>query len=644
MRIPTPGEVGFIKKWHALLMGMVDPVLDCQGIMRADDGTPMFRFGYPDPSDPSIIRRNHVAYRVGEHFWEKNGYLYRDTDLSTPVLDLHGESPLTFAEGAAMHDCPTLPGLGSPCQVALNLPALRQRVERGDRPMRVLLTEDAQIVACLNHLSPLKAAAMFSSLEAALGPLLGKLPQVARWANPTAPAALTPSPAGAAPPVGVAASPHEPLAEPGGSPKVAMPTPSTAPHHGQRPRSKLGRVGKSADSVDPTREPPHFPSLPGWHGGESSGAMADNTQSSPPPAHGVNPAPAAILPSSGAQPAGTLQAPPTVAQHELLPPVARQVPQPKPTPKGSAPAHASSFSESVASAHAKAGEQSNQEPEAPAPFCGTKCQLALGVGGLATVGVLAVGGEVTKDVIIGGLAAGGESMVMAGVTTVGGAVAGKIAADGVADHVMPPSGPIDPASPAALDKPAAPATNVTQNGETTDNAKQPTVNRGRVDGDLTRLIKDATEGPPKSRVGAQGELDAIERHAQQGRNVEKLPERNIPNQGDPDLLVDGELVEVKTREEQLDDRWVKDMIGKANKQIKTSRYGDNPQGSVELQLKDQPESDGQLMQRAEAQVKNQFRADRSRSLTAVRIFNDGNLLAEWIRVGEKIVRVFSALP
>ena len=162
MRIPTPNEVGFIKTWHALLMGMIDPVLDCQGIMRADDGTPMFRFGYPDARDPSIIRRNNVAYRVGEHFWEKNGNLYRDTDLSTPVLDLHGEAPLTFAERAAMHDCPTLPGLGSPCQVALNLRPCVTKIEQGDSPVQVVLTEDAQILACLNHLSPLKAAAMFS--------------------------------------------------------------------------------------------------------------------------------------------------------------------------------------------------------------------------------------------------------------------------------------------------------------------------------------------------------------------------------------------------------------------------------------------------------------------------------------------------
>ena len=34
MSIPTADELGFIRKWHAILMGMVDPVLDCQGIMR----------------------------------------------------------------------------------------------------------------------------------------------------------------------------------------------------------------------------------------------------------------------------------------------------------------------------------------------------------------------------------------------------------------------------------------------------------------------------------------------------------------------------------------------------------------------------------------------------------------------------------
>jgi hypothetical protein len=144
MRIPTPDEVGFIKTWHALLMGMIDPVLDCQGIMRADDGTPMFRFGYPDERDPSIIWRNQIACHVGEHFWEKGGKLYRDTDLTSPVLDLYGEAPLTFADRAAMHDCPTLPGLGTPCPVALNLPALRQKVEQGVGTVQMALTEDAR--------------------------------------------------------------------------------------------------------------------------------------------------------------------------------------------------------------------------------------------------------------------------------------------------------------------------------------------------------------------------------------------------------------------------------------------------------------------------------------------------------------------
>ena len=211
MRIPTADEVGFIKKWHAILMGMVDPVLDCQGIMRADDGTPMFRFGYPDAHNPSIIWRNHSSYHVGEHFWEKGGRLYRDTDLTHPVLDLFGEAPLTFAERAAMHDCPTLPGLGSPCQVALNLPALRQKVERGDSPVQVALAEDAQILACLNHVSPLKAAAMFTAIQAALGPLLAKLPQVSRWLNPAAP----PIPAPSAPAAAPAAPPPAPRPPPG---------------------------------------------------------------------------------------------------------------------------------------------------------------------------------------------------------------------------------------------------------------------------------------------------------------------------------------------------------------------------------------------------------------------------------------------
>ena len=129
----------------------------------------------------------------------------------------------------------------------------------------------------------------------------------------------------------------------------------------------------------------------------------------------------------------------------------------------------------------------------------------------------------------------------------------------------------------------------------------------------------------------------------EGKNVEKLPERGIPGQSEPDLLVDGELREIKTREDPLNESWVKDKIGDANKQIKNSGYGDKPQGSVDLQLKGQTASESQLLQKVEVQVLEQFRVDQSKSLTTVRVYHEGRLLAEWTRSGEKIIQVFSAV-
>jgi len=626
MRIPTADEVGFIKKWHAILMGMVDPVLDCQGIMRADDGTPMFRFGYPDAHNPSIIWRNHTAYHVGEHFWEKGGRLYRDTDLTHPVLDLFGEAPLTFAERAAMHDCPTLPGLGSPCQVALNLPALRQKVARGDSPVQVALAEDAQILACLNHVSPLKAAAMFTAIQAALGPLLAKLPQVARWPNPAAPPIPTPSA-----PAALAAAPSKaPPSQPSGPPKVAAP-PHPTDYRGQRNRfsRKLGRPVKPAKSDEPAVERPHLPSLPGWPGEESSRAVAENTPPAGPSHQGTEPRPATPTPSSSTQAPGQTPPPPTVAQSEPAPKAVAKALQANQPP--SPPATSSDAAEPIR-------ERRSQEPEPAGPLCGTYCRLSLGAVG---TGLLVAGGvEVTKDAVILGAVAGGESMGISVAGAAGGAVVGTIVVDGVADHVMPPSAPTEPARPASPEKPASSADN-TARGES---ANQPAPKRGTFKGDLTRLQKEATTGPLEDRVGAQGELDAIERLLQEGKNVEKLPERGIKGQTDPDLLVDGELREIKTRAEPLNENWAKRMIEKANDQIKDSQYGEKPQGSVDLQLRDQVASDSELLQKAEEQVRRQFKVDRSRSLTSVRIYHEGRLLAEWSRVGDKVVKVISTLP
>ncbi len=284
------------------------------------------------------------------------------------------------------------------------------------------------------------------------------------------------------------------------------------------------------------------------------------------------------------------------------------------------------------------GEHASQEPEPAGPLCGTYCRLGLGAVG---TGLLVAGGvEVTKDAVILAAVAGGESMGMSVAGAAGGAVVGTIVVDGVADHVMPPSAPTEPARPVSPEKPASSADD-TARGES---ANQLAPKRGTFKGDLTQLQRDATTGPLKNRVGAQGELDAIERLLREGKNVEKLPDRGIPGQTEPDLLVDGELREIKTRQDLLDDTWVKENIGKANRQIRDSRYGENPRGSVDLQLKYQIESDAELLQKAEAQVRNKFKADQSRSLTTVRLYHEGRLLSEWTRVGDKVIQVSSTLP
>ena len=460
MRIPTPEEVGFIKTWHALLRGMIDPVLDCQGIMRADDGTPMFRFGYPEAHDPNLIRRNNVEYHVGEHFWEKDGNLYRDTDLTHPVLDVHGESPLTFAERAAMHDCPTLPGLGSPCQVALNLPMLRHNVEHSDSPMQLVVNEDAQILACLSHLSPLKAAAMFRAIQAALGPLIAKLPQLSRWQNPTAPTAFQPD-APVAPPAAVAATPsHSSSSQPGRQPQRAESL-YLGDHRGpgKRPPHKLGVHKKPAESDELSIESPHSPSLPSWSVGESSGATVNDTSPTLPSKPDNKPHPPTAPPT---RPTPSLRtAPPysKVAQNELQPNSAAKTPPTKSRPEKPTPDIRSApepvAAAPIAVAQTEPGEHGSQEQAPAAPICGTHCKLIM--GGVAA-GVVAVGGEVTKDVIVVGVAAGGGSLAMSVAGVTGGAVAGKIVVDGTADHITRPSAPADPPSPASAEKSAPPST------------------------------------------------------------------------------------------------------------------------------------------------------------------------------------------
>ena len=107
-----------------------------------------------------------------------------------------------------------------------------------------------------------------------------------------------------------------------------------------------------------------------------------------------------------------------------------------------------------------------------------------------------------------------------------------------------------------------------------------------VKGDLNKIERDALYVDR----GARGELDAMDRWLDEGKDVEALPE--IPNAGtNPDFLVDGVLTEVKTTASPP----VKDTFNKllryANKQIKkraaSSAHAHLATGEVEIQFVEQ---------------------------------------------------------
>jgi len=74
-RPPTGETLGLEHFW----LGLVDPVLDCNGWMLSDDTLlPLFKFGEPDPNNPTVIRRGEDTFHVGDHFdIDRYGRLYR---------------------------------------------------------------------------------------------------------------------------------------------------------------------------------------------------------------------------------------------------------------------------------------------------------------------------------------------------------------------------------------------------------------------------------------------------------------------------------------------------------------------------------------------------------------------------------------
>lgn len=87
-RIPTPEEVGASDFWQRVYLGIADPVLDCNGWMLDDKSlVPLFKFGDPDPMDPTVIRSHGEVFRVGEHFdIDRQRRLYRANLLRQPLF------------------------------------------------------------------------------------------------------------------------------------------------------------------------------------------------------------------------------------------------------------------------------------------------------------------------------------------------------------------------------------------------------------------------------------------------------------------------------------------------------------------------------------------------------------------------------
>jgi hypothetical protein len=98
-KIPTAEEVGVQRLW----LGMVDPVLDCNGWMLDDQSLmPLFKYGDPVPGT-NLIVRNGETFQVGDHFdIDRSGLLYRPNQY----VALAGEHRFTQA---SVKDKLTLP-------------------------------------------------------------------------------------------------------------------------------------------------------------------------------------------------------------------------------------------------------------------------------------------------------------------------------------------------------------------------------------------------------------------------------------------------------------------------------------------------------------------------------------------------------
>lgn len=496
-RIPTPDEVSWIRSWRALLLGMIDPVLDCEGVLLDDDGHPMFRFGRPDPSDPHTIGRGGARWRVGDHFYTKGHHLYHQSDLHTPVEDLRSVQPLTAAEQAGSYECRIGPRR-QPSVCAQVIEHIGQAGGARARASAALPAVSALLEQSLkNTLSGSEALADKTEAAARVREV------IERWGcdKVLSREQMTVLLASAEP---VLAAHGLKLEE----------EPPVSPLCGQGSVDRLSRMELGRAVL--------------WRGlMDEHGGGLDVSQ----------------------------------GLHDLLYNCAKKDPSLQGVPRW-----------------------------------------------LSLLGMLGRKPRLTlrpRDESVG---------------TSGSRPGGSTSSAG-----LPDSSPL----PQRVPRGEGEAVHVVP----------PLRTRGQITGDA-KAIGEMQRRIAKGEHGALAELESLNHHAEQGRNIEVLPMEGPGGLPQPDFRVDGKLVEVKARIEPLNDRWAREAIRHADKQIGGSELEINPRGTVELRLRNQVDTDAALLEKAEAQVQTELRPGNRPSVEGVQLYRDGRLLGEWVQGEGGAIRTF----
>ena len=161
---------------------------------------------------------------------------------------------------------------------------------------------------------------------------------------------------------------------------------------------------------------------------------------------------------------------------------------------------------------------------------------------------------------------------------------------------------------------------------------------GRLDEIEQRILstKDASQ-----RGGHIGELEAMERWVGEGRSVRAIAE--VEDGGaNPDFLVDGEYIEIKTTSRPLSENWLSNKLSHANAKARDQAIRETQQDlSVILEVQLTGDAARASLADVEPVVLSQFIETTNRGVGGLRLFSEGEQLAEWLRdSGGRITRTF----